>query len=95
MLHAYRTCTYIIWYLVNAQDEFSQQVNVPLKKTYGHELVLILKQYLLNSYADNAFIIIIENNSTGDLHNLKLADIIFIILMHIKHKPNNTMTNYI
>ena len=83
MLHAYRTCTYIIWHLVNAQDEFSQQVNVSLNKIYGHELVLILKQYLFNSYdlsyADNAFII--ENNSTGDLHNLKLTNIIFIILM--------------
>ena len=63
----------------------------------GHELVLILKQYLFNSndlsYADNAFIT--ENYSTGDLHNLKLTNIIFIILMHIKQKPNNTMTIHI
>ena len=99
MLHAYGTCTYIIWYLVNAQDEFSQQVNLSLNKIYGHELVLILKQYLFNSYdlsyADNADIIIIENNSTADLYNLKLTNIIFIILMHIKHKPNNTMTIHI
>ena len=47
-----------------------------LNKEYGHELVLIHKNF---SYVDNAFII--ENDSTGDLHNLKLTNIIFIILM--------------
>ena len=34
-----------------------------LNKKYGHELVLIHKNF---SYVDNAFII--ENDSTGDLH---------------------------